>query len=657
MSILDEGVNMKFRRTRKSLWSDLINLASGFALLFALTGCDLGFQLKKLQSNVTNSLTSKVHIKSVSDMGMQGYIGGFDSDSSGNPVLTGWACDTGFSSSIQVDVFLNGPAGVGQFITRAVADKPSEPAIASACQSSGTSYRFSIPAASWPAGSSIYVHGLSLNGNANLSLIGSGTFTVPTPTNGKKFGQLSGTKFGIQYSIWHCMASNSPVYDVTKALAGQQEWGPVGAVTWWGQPQLGYYCPTQNAQVLQSHAIQLRDAGIDFVFVDMTNWPYSSAHADANTIQPFKALVNAWKTIPGAPKIVPWLPMPAGANVPDVIDGILSAAPELLFYFKGKPLFLVVANSMFPADSTLLDRFARKYTIRRMWSMQTDNTTWSYMQACQGEFKSNSGYGKCNQRVAYGPDGLIEQISVTAAYMASYMSDVGSATPKFKGRTFQAQMKRIDDFENPPIVTITSWNEWIAQRFCLKSDGLFTVDCNGAVDSFPNGNKIFVDQYNADYNRDLEPSIAEGDFYYQLLKSEIKRRKVVSSPAQSAPSGIINGYIGPVQTQGSSVIISGWACSMGTSTPIDVHFYAAEAGAANPAFVSSTTANLPSESAVGAACNDPSSAPHRFTMTIPKATAHATAGKLIYVYGISPAGGANSALNMSGLMMMPDPRY
>ena len=117
-------------------------------------------------------------------------------------------------------------------------------------------------------------------------------------------------------------------------------------------------------------------------------------------------------------------------------------APEMFFYFKGKPLFLVVANPGFPPDSGLLNRFSQKYTLRSMWAMQTDSTTWSYMQSCQGDFKSTNGYGTCNQRVAYGPDGSLEQISVSAAYMAAYMSDVGSATPKFKGRTFQAQMTR-----------------------------------------------------------------------------------------------------------------------------------------------------------------------------------------------------------------------
>lgn len=54
----------------------------------------------------------------------------------------------------------------------------------------------------------------------------------------------------------------------------------------------------------------------------MTNWPNFKPAADANSVQPFTALVGAWKTIPGAPKTVLWLPMPHGADVPDRIDKI-----------------------------------------------------------------------------------------------------------------------------------------------------------------------------------------------------------------------------------------------------------------------------------------------------------------------------------------------
>jgi hypothetical protein len=330
-----------------------------------------------------------------------------------------------------------------------------------------------------------------------------------------------GTKYGIFYLVWHCLATDN-IYDISKGQIG-----PTPTFHWWSQPAAGYYCLSRDRQVLRDHAVQLRDAGIDFIYLDFTN--FNSA-AQIAGIEPLKALLEEWSKIPGAPRVVPWLPLTVGSPFPAAVDQILSSYPTMLFKYQGRPLMLAVAMADKPIDQAMYNTYASRYTMRKMGAQLfpgEDPTIWSFMQPCQAGFRESGGTIACNQRVAKDSSGNVEQVSVTAAYQETIMSDTTTAVPKFFGRTLKAQMKRIDDFDSPPIVTITGWNEWIVQRLCIKN-GMPTGDCSGASETLPNGNYVFVDSFNDEYNRDLEPGGAHGDFYYRLMKSEVASRKARS---------------------------------------------------------------------------------------------------------------------------------
>ena len=44
-------------------------------------------------------------------------------------------------------------------------------------------------------------------------------------------------------------------------------------------------------------------------------------------------------------------------------------------------------------------------------------------------------------------------------------------------------------------------------------------NCSEQNDHWPDGRKIFVDTYDSEYSRDIEPSKAPpGDYYYRLMK-------------------------------------------------------------------------------------------------------------------------------------------
>jgi hypothetical protein len=344
------------------------------------------------------------------------------------------------------------------------------------------------------------------------------------------------TKIGIFYHTWHC-PSAANVHDVTKCLAGQQAWPawPADPNTqtsfWWGEPADGYYCLTNNTQLLTKHAEMLRDMGVDFVFVDVTNHNYNTSslnvQPEAMIIQPFTTMVNVWKNVPGAPKIVPWVPVsdcptylpPSSCNQPSskymvytLLD--LLAGTNMMFQYQGKPLLLITENSTYPVSAAKLASLSASYTVRKMWAFEPGGTdTWSYLERCDADpLKSRP----CDQRIAV-KGGAIEQFPIATAYGADYMSHTSTATPKHYGKTFRKQFQTLFDNPEIPIVTITGWNEWVVGRWPCGSPA---CDCNNSFDATYG---CFLDQYTDEYNRDIEPAkTPTGDYYYRLAKACIK---------------------------------------------------------------------------------------------------------------------------------------
>lgn len=113
-----------------------------------------------------------------------GYIDAVDAVAGGYEV-SGWACAKMMVDSIDVHVYVGGGAGIGTFVGAVKANRGSEPAVATACQSVGTAYRykFALTDAIRQAhgGKAIYVHGIAPanSGAANLLLNNSGAFAVP----------------------------------------------------------------------------------------------------------------------------------------------------------------------------------------------------------------------------------------------------------------------------------------------------------------------------------------------------------------------------------------------------------------------------------------------------------------------------------------------
>jgi hypothetical protein len=506
-------------------------------------------------------------------------------------------------------------------------------------------------------------------------------------------GQANGTLFGIMYSTWHCPQSQdnpsgSPIFDITKILSGQQTYGPYGAWFWKSEPLDGYYCLSRRDDLLRKHAIQLRDAGIRFVYIDASNHPSSNGSAADRPgemiMAPMDAMLRVWSAIPGAPRIVPFVPV---TNVADpMIDWMmarLAQYPQMQLMEDGKPFFLLVANPALPPDQSKLSVLSQKYSYRKMWHHAVPGVTadtWSFSSFCSNPyFKSHQSRAACDQPITQnnGP----EHVSISPAINSFIFSTPSQATPRYSGRTFARQFDTV--FNNPKLkfATISDWNSWVAIGFCNKSGGGLSTNRSECVSS----TYEFVDTYTDELSRDMEPTRSQGDYYYRLMKACIAKfargepcnensasevaamsygtglndsaqRACTYPNSTSIPRlqvGEVFGVVDQITVQNNRAMLSGWACIVGSNSPTDLHVYLG-GPAGKGVFKTSLTTSLAAEQGVHEACQNGSFVPNRFSIDVTD-WMNSNPGQSIYVHAINPRTQANYFLNHSGHCSVPWP--
>jgi YD repeat-containing protein len=236
-------------------WS---TVQTGGSTSFAVSSQGSGtYGYRVIACNVTGcspwSSTATVYVTQI--------IGNIDSvfiDGSGNASISGWTCSTGLAQSINADLYLGGPYGTGTFIARYTANQSSEPAVASACNVSSGSYRFSIPLSTTVrgqyAGQTIYLHGISPIGAANPLLTNSGSFTVPVnePAGAPTLSVPSSNGTG-SYTVSWSAVTGATSYTLQEQVNGGA-WATVqgSAATSWvasgkGNGSYGYHVQACNS--------------------------------------------------------------------------------------------------------------------------------------------------------------------------------------------------------------------------------------------------------------------------------------------------------------------------------------------------------------------------------------------------------------------------
>jgi hypothetical protein len=351
-------------------------------------------------------------------------------------------------------------------------------------------------------------------------------------------GPVRSNRFvGIFYFLWHNQTggrnpNGEGPYDIGRILAKDPGalskpdsplWGPIGMYHYWGEPLYGYYLST-DPWVLRRHAQLLADAGIDTLIFDTTN---------AQTYpEVYKALCAVFRSIREqggrTPQLAFMVNTEAGRTAQRLYEEFYKPGlyRELWFQWAGKPLLLCD-----PAAASAEVR--QMFTLRAAhWPFTLTNT--AYAWHWEATYPQPFGYTddpqqpeQVNVSVAQNlrqRDGKVTNMSVGDARGRSFHEGHEDTRPGAvdRGYNFQEQWQRAFDLD-PPFVMVTGWNEWIAGRW-----------------GTPGGPLIFVDQFDEEFSRDIEPvKGGHGDSYYWQLVANIRRFKGAPEiPRASAPKSI-----------------------------------------------------------------------------------------------------------------------
>lgn len=351
----------------------------------------------------------------------------------------------------------------------------------------------------------------------------------------------------------------------------------------WGEPEMGYFL-SKDEYVIRKDMSMLADAGVDVLVMDVTNAVryWDEWEVLFSTMQKMKAEGNK------VPKFCFWaFNGPVITVVQDLYERIYQQHrfSDLWFYWNGKPLLLYNGNPKFDAngqdtkqpnphydtaaktdvnhphygDPDYTEASYKDYTsaVKNFFTLRT--MWWGYYKWAGKRFVGTEdnwsfGYDMSNDKVKnMPPDSLIsthngqrEEAAVTPGQHPSSL--VGKSWTREKGEpTLNAHdlptsayvpwlQKTVTNPEgygiyfqdrweealkaNPQFLYINDWNEWTAGKYQPEGG---TTDFMRRKSPY-----FFVDQYNAEFNRSIQPMKGGyTDNYYMQMAQNIRRYKGV----------------------------------------------------------------------------------------------------------------------------------
>jgi hypothetical protein len=356
------------------------------------------------------------------------------------------------------------------------------------------------------------------------------------------------------YWTWHQGKSDTtyPVKNITEIIRKYPEamkdynhpaWGNKKPGSfYWEQPLLGYY-KTTDPWILRKHAEMLADASVDAVFFDCTN-------GSLTWIESYEALLKTWDQAQKdgviVPKIAFMLPF---AAVPNGLVSLRQLYRDLYkpgryknlwFMWKGKPCIMGYPDNL--TDSSEDKEIASFFTFRPGQPDYVDgpkrNNQWGWLENYpqHGYVKDdNSQYEQVTVGVSQnaGPStkGHCSAFNLLGTYGRSF-SQKNGFDPRVDGYlygwNFQEQWDRAFEID-PELVFVTGWNEYVA--------GQWLPEHGWTGDPFS-----FVDEFDWDHSRDIEPNKGWGDkgdvYYLQLIDNVRKFKGMVPPEKVSGPKTI-----------------------------------------------------------------------------------------------------------------------
>ncbi len=338
-------------------------------------------------------------------------------------------------------------------------------------------------------------------------------------------------KVGIFYFLWHGEHGKEGPFDISRiinrypdAARNPARWGGHGVYHWWGEPLFGYYT-NRDAWVMRKHIELLTDAGIDFVVFDTTNGP---TYRESALL--FLKLLNEYAAQNfKVPQVAFYTHTASGETINTLYREIYQAHAEyapLWFRIDGKPMiighaadpglapeckaFFRIKQSQWPNEYDLAGRFihhrdgfpwisfeekshlfdAIKPSVISVSVAQHNGTI---------KFSSSALYGDRSNRTRSWHDGANDP--APDAFSRGYNFE----------REFSYAIR-----QQPDLIFITGWNEWIAGNWGTGK-GPEPV--------------VFVDCCDVNNSRDIEPMKGGyGDNYYLQMAGWIRRYRGAARP-------------------------------------------------------------------------------------------------------------------------------
>ncbi len=383
-------------------------------------------------------------------------------------------------------------------------------------------------------------------------------------TNAEAKDPVDNRYVGVFYFLC-CIGAGKVVSDNTKdylqygAEGIKQRIEERAGEAYWAEPYFGYYLNT-DTWVYRKHAYMLEAAGVDFIFLDVSNGEvFESGHM---------ALFDTWlqmrKEGIDTPQIVFFngdTPKFMKNNMDKLFTTVYSDENwdkyrELFFEWEGKPL---VFGNMSTTSGALKDKINEKFTVRGNWAWQNQDGYWSWLQEYTYERRyaelTNGGWGR-------DENGKKESLSIS----------LGHHPTTNKGRSFvngKQPNNGLGDFEfssveraglglnlesqfnavqwliarevkanDPFALLITGWNEWIAGGFTHETE-----------QQIANGTCLvtYTDQFNIEFSRDGEPMRNQdgygiGDNYYYQMIDYIRKYKGIDEAPVADHQESVNIY-------------------------------------------------------------------------------------------------------------------
>ena len=293
----------------------------------------------------------------------------------------------------------------------------------------------------------------------------------------------------------------------------------MGPYHFWDEPIYGYY-DGDDEWVIRKQAELLAAAGVDVVFFDNTNGTYTWKETALRVMKVFSEARAQGVDAPDVSFMFPFGPVShAGTQMVELYNDIYKKGlyEDVWFKLDGKPMVMGWPGSLNGKDAAIANEIKSFFTFRSNLGGYLDQESATNQWGWLSRFP---------QAYFHNDKGEIEQMTVGTAVNHNYVKSIiapMSYGENIIGRTWTSRgydtrenailygACLAEQWENaiavdPKIVFVTAWNEWVAMR----------------IDNWPASpeqyQNCFVDQYNAEYSRDCEPSagILKDHYYYQL---------------------------------------------------------------------------------------------------------------------------------------------